>query len=195
MKVIRKHRRLCQPSLWLALAAMVTGGASLRADAEAVTTRAATKTTAASPAATGASVSVAAATPREASPQPSHLTPAAISALNSRLRDPFRAPEEPKPGLVDHGPVKPRPPGIGGLLVDQVRLQGIVREEVTHHMVAMVASRSNLSYFLREGDRLYDGQVIRITSDGLYIRRTEPASRAGAREIALRLGPDSGGQE
>ncbi len=78
--------------------------------------------------------------------------------------------------------------------MDQVRLQGVVREEVTHHMIAMVAGQSNLSYFLREGDQLFDGQVIRITSDALYIRRTGSAPHAGSGEIALRIGPGAGGQ-
>jgi hypothetical protein len=113
------------------------------------------------------------------------------------LRDPFRAPEEAKPaaGPAKPASAKPRPPGIRGLLVDQLRLQGIVREEVTHRMIAMVAGQSNLSYFLRVGDQLYDGEVSRITPDALYIRRTGPVSAAVTNEIALRIGPGAGGQQ
>jgi len=113
------------------------------------------------------------------------------------LRDPFLAPEDEKPDARSAKPVaaKPRPPGIRGLLVEQIRLQGIVREAVSHSMIAMVASQSNLSYFLHEGDQLYDGQVSRITPDTLYLRRTGAVPAAVPNEITLRLGPAAGGQE
>lgn len=81
------------------------------------------------------------------------------------------------------------------MLVEQIRLQGIVREAVGHRMTAMVASQSNLSYFLHEGDQLYDGEVSRITPDTLYIRRTGGVQGAVMNQIALRIGPGAGGQE
>jgi hypothetical protein len=119
------------------------------------------------------------------------------SIATSHLRDPFRAPEEVKPSStrLDPQAAKPRPPGVRGLLVDQLRLQGVVREDASHRMLAMVAGPSNLSYFVHEGDQLYDGQVSRITPDAVYIQRTGSAPGRGSREIALRLGPGSGGQQ
>jgi len=113
------------------------------------------------------------------------------------LRDPFRAPEDEKPGagIAKSNAAKPRPPGVRGLLVEQIRLQGIVREQLSQRMIAMVTGQSNLSYFLHEGDQLYDGEVTRITPDTLYVRRTGGAPLALPNEIALRIGPGAGGQE
>lgn len=62
-------------------------------------------------------------------------------------------------------------------------------------MIAIVAGQSNLSYFLHEGDRLYDGEVVRIAPDALYVRRTGGAPAAVPDEIALRIAPGAGGQE
>lgn len=195
---LRRRFVRCQTCLFLAACLMV-GRAALRAQPEAATAvvrGGATATKPASPAPSNAPAPAASLAPREnalPSPRPKAGSPADAA---SHLRDPFRAPEEEKAtGSAKPAAAKPRPPGLRGLLVEQLRLQGIVREEVSHRMIAMVAGQSNLSYFLHEGDRLYDGEVSRITPDTLYIRRTGAAPPAIPNEIALRIGPGAGGQE
>ena len=55
----------------------------------------------------------------------------------------------------------PRPEGVPGLLIDDIFLQGIFM--TPHGGVAQVrASAKSASYLLREGDRLYDGEVVGI---------------------------------
>jgi Tfp pilus assembly protein PilP len=57
------------------------------------------------------------------------------------------------------------PPGKAGLQVSTLRLDGIVRS--SNGMIAMVSNPQARTYFLREGDQLYDGKVEKIAMDGV----------------------------
>jgi len=57
------------------------------------------------------------------------------------------------------------PPGKLGLQVSTLRLDGIVR--APSGMIAVVSNPQSRTYFLREGDRLYDGSVEKISMDGV----------------------------
>jgi hypothetical protein len=57
------------------------------------------------------------------------------------------------------------PPGKLGLQVSTLRLDGIVR--APNGMIAVVSNPQARTYFLREGDRLYDGSVEKISMDGV----------------------------
>jgi hypothetical protein len=57
------------------------------------------------------------------------------------------------------------PPGKAGLQVSTLRLDGIVR--APNGMIAVVSNPQARTYFLREGDHLYDGSVEKITMDGV----------------------------
>jgi hypothetical protein len=57
------------------------------------------------------------------------------------------------------------PPGKAGLQVSTLRLDGIVRS--SNGMIAVVSNPQSRSYFLREGDQLYDGRVEKIAMDGV----------------------------
>jgi Tfp pilus assembly protein PilP len=76
-------------------------------------------------------------------------------------RDPFES-------LVnrnkDNG-AKNLPPGKAGLQVSTLRLDGIVRS--SNGMIAVVSNPQARTYFLREGDQLYDGRVDKIAMDGV----------------------------
>jgi type IV pilus assembly protein PilP len=61
--------------------------------------------------------------------------------------------------------VKNLPPGKAGLVVGSLRLQGTVR--APNGMIAVVSSPQQRTYFLREGDQLYDGRVDKITMEGV----------------------------
>jgi hypothetical protein len=119
---------------------------------------------------------------------------AMVNALAGK-RDPFKVPRPPqKTGKGD--PIDaPLPPGVRGLVIGHLRLKGIVREEDTHTMIAVVANRANLAYFLHIHEDVYNGVVSRITPDAIYFeqKRLEAGGRMEAREVVLRLG--SRGQE
>jgi Tfp pilus assembly protein PilP len=57
------------------------------------------------------------------------------------------------------------PPGKAGLQVSTLRLDGIVK--APSGMIAVVTNPQLRTYFLREGDQLYDGRVEKIAMDGV----------------------------
>lgn len=198
MKIISSRQFDARRPRWFGLPACVLVGAigvSARPSATTVVTPSGASTVkAASPPAPVVSAGTGTA-PLSPVPERSAIKPGSRALPGSQLRDPFRGPEEVKPAAAPASHAeKPRPPGLRGLLVDRVRLQGIVREEMGSKMMAMVASQNNLSYFLHENDHFYDGVVSKITPDALYIRRTGSGPHPGSGEVVLRLGPGPGGQ-
>ena len=87
-------------------------------------------------------------------------TPAGAEAKLAR-RDPF----ESLIARQQNGPSKNLPPGKAGLQVSTLRLDGIVRS--SNGMIAVVSNPQARTYFLREGDQLYDGRVEKIAMDGV----------------------------
>ncbi len=86
-----------------------------------------------------------------------------LRARATRLarRDPFES-------LVNRNKdtgAKNLPPGKAGLQVSTLRLDGIVRS--SNGMIAVVSNPQARTYFLREGDQLYDGRVEKIAMDGV----------------------------
>src|SRR5215217_2443345 len=73
-------------------------------------------------------------------------------------RDPFKsllvAPDRPE----FRGP---RPEGVPGLLIDEIGLTGIFRTS-KGYVAQVVAANQKKSYLLKEGDQLYDGDVVSI---------------------------------
>ena len=57
------------------------------------------------------------------------------------------------------------PPGKAGLQVGTLHLDGIVKS--ANGMIAVVANPQLRTYFLREGDQLYDGKVEKISMEGV----------------------------
>ena len=57
------------------------------------------------------------------------------------------------------------PPGKAGLQVSTLKLDGIVK--APNGMIAVVSNPQARTYFLREGDQLYDGRVEKIAMDGV----------------------------
>jgi hypothetical protein len=104
----------------------------------------------------------------------------------SARRDPFR-----NPMLVETSPVS-LPPGKAGLIISQLRVDGLVR--APSGMLAVVTNTSRRTYFLREGDQLYDGSVQRITSESVVFQENtkDMFGRAITREVVKRLYPTAG---
>ncbi len=110
-------------------------------------------------------------------------------------RDPFKLPPPPSKGNEETaGITGPLPPGKKGLLIGQLRLEGVVREDKTNTMIAVVTNSTNRAYFLHENDELYNGVVSKITPDSVYF--TENTKQANGnistREVVKKLGTGSG---
>jgi Tfp pilus assembly protein PilP len=62
------------------------------------------------------------------------------------------------------------PPGEAGLVIATVHVDGTVRSP--GGMIAVVSNPEQRVYFVREGDRLYDGTVEKIGMDGVTFRES-----------------------
>jgi len=98
-------------------------------------------------------------------------------------RDPFRS------LLVraERGMPGQRPPGIAGIAIDDVILQGLWRTRAGY--VAQVRGTDNKSYLLRAGDQLFDGEVLRIGPNEVIFRQilNDPQSVKPFRDITKQL--------
>jgi hypothetical protein len=110
-----------------------------------------------------------------------------------RRRDPFE-PLIARDG--GRGQELPQCAGVGkaGLVVATVRLDGVVQS--ANGMIAVVANAQNRVYFLREGDRLCNGAVERISMEGVTFRERgkDPFGNPLDRVVAKRLYPSAGEQ-
>ena len=83
-------------------------------------------------------------------------------------RDPFRSLREGFERNIDEE-AEPRPPGLPGMTVDEIRLEGII--ETPNGILAFVQGRDSISYILRPGTKLYDGEVKEIQFDRIVFRK------------------------
>jgi len=97
--------------------------------------------------------------------------------------DPFR-----EPFLAYGGATRSQglgPPGVSGLRVADLELRGIFRTSKGN--VAQVWSREQgKAYLLKEGDQLFDGEVVRIGKDEAVLRRAQ-GDAEGPQEVVLSL--------
>jgi hypothetical protein len=107
-------------------------------------------------------------------------------------RDPFES-------LVnrqkDQNAGKNLPPGKAGLQVSTLRLDGIVRSSVG--MIAVVSNPQSRTYFLREGDQLYDGRVDKIAMDGVSFHELgkDAFGKPVERQVQKRIYASAGEQQ
>ena len=97
-----------------------------------------------------------------AAPSGAAAAPTDAEAKAAR-RDPFESLVGRQKSQADAA--KNLPPGKAGLQVESLRLDGIVR--APNGMIAVVTNPQMRTYFLREGDQLYDGRVEKIAMDGV----------------------------
>jgi len=89
--------------------------------------------------------------------------PAVKSEAVTAKRDPFQPlVSNTKPS---HGPL---PPGKAGLIIGTVHVDGTVKSP--SGMMAVVSNEERRVYFIREGDKLYDGDVEKIGLDGVTFK-------------------------
>ena len=111
-------------------------------------------------------------------------------ALTGR-RDPFTPLLAAAPGASNRP--ENLPPGKAGLMVDTLRVNGIVQGP--NGMIAIVENPQDRVYFLREGDKLYDGSVTHIVLDGVSFHQTgaDAFGKPVDREVTKRLNPSGTG--
>jgi len=102
-------------------------------------------------------------------------------------RDPFKSLLSAREPAEMRGP---RPEGIPGLLIDEIDLTGIF---VTPDgpVAQVVSPEQDRSYLLREGDQLYDGDVVRISQDSVVFKQIldDPTALKPFREVQKQLNP------
>lgn len=127
--------------------------------------------------------------PQPARPAPTARQTAEAAKPVAGKRDPFRVPPPPRKdqGRDFGGPL---PPGKRGLIIGQLRLEGTVRQLADQTMLAVVTNQTNLAYFLRVHDKVYNGVVVGITADSIRFREDRLGSdgRLETREVVLKMG-------
>ena len=137
------------------------------------------KPVASKPAASGVSVPAAA------------MHPAELPEL-THGRDPFAALIHASDSNAGHSNL---PPGIAGLQVSTIQLQGMVK--TSGGMVAVVANPQDRVYFLHDGDHIYDGVVEKIGLDEItFLQQSKDAfGRTVDRDVSKRLYPIAGDEQ
>jgi hypothetical protein len=108
-------------------------------------------------------------------------------------RDPFDTLlTKARPG---NAPPENLPPGKAGLIVDTLRINGVVHSP--NGMIGVVSNAQQRVYFLREGDKLYDGSVEKISLDAISFNETgkDAFGKPLERVVTKRLYPSSGEQQ
>jgi hypothetical protein len=105
-------------------------------------------------------------------------------------RDPFEPLVNDK--TPTHGPL---PPGKAGLIISSVHVDGTVR--MPSGMIAVVSNPEQRVYFIREGDRLYDGEVQKIGLDGVTFKENskDAFGKSVERIVTKRIYPSAGEQQ
>lgn len=116
------------------------------------------------------------------------------------------APEGPEPVVSRRDPFAPLintaqpgpqnlPPGKAGLVISTVRVDGAVKSG--NGMIAVVSNPQEHVYFVREGDRLYDGSVEKIGLDGVTFKENsrDAFGKPVERLVTKRIYPSAGEQQ
>jgi Tfp pilus assembly protein PilP len=105
-------------------------------------------------------------------------------------RDPFESLVGRQKAQADAA--KNLPPGKGGLQVSTLKVDGIVHSP--NGMIAVVSNPQQRTYFLREGDQLYDGKVDKIAMDGISFHESskDAFGKPVEREVNKRIYSNAG---
>jgi hypothetical protein len=87
------------------------------------------------------------------------------------------------------------PPGKAGLVIGSVHVDGTVHS--SDGMIAVLSNPEEHVYFVHEGDRLYDGDVEKITLDGVTFRQNskDVFGKAIERVVTKRIYASAGEQQ
>jgi Tfp pilus assembly protein PilP len=103
-------------------------------------------------------------------------------------RDPFQSLIGPAPALQPGQ----RPAGPPGFLIDEIKLQGVVKTR-QQGLVAMVNGPDNKGYLVKVGDKVLDGEIIRITPASIVFRQevNDPTRIERFREVVKELSSEA----
>lgn len=101
-------------------------------------------------------------------------------------RDPFRS-------LFSPPPMKERmkrPEGVPGLLIDEITVRGVFRT-AKGYVAQISAQNQRKSFLLREGEQVFDGDVLRIEKNRVVFRQivNDPTVIKPFREVVKVLNP------
>jgi Tfp pilus assembly protein PilP len=99
-------------------------------------------------------------------------------------RDPFQSLIGPAPKLQ----AGQRPLGPQGFLIDEIKIQGVVKTR-QQGLVAMINGPDNKSYLVKIGDKVLDGEIIRITPNAIVFRQevNDPTRIERFREVVKEI--------
>ncbi len=99
-------------------------------------------------------------------------------------RDPFQSLIGPAPKLQ----AGQRPEGPPGFLIDEIKIQGVVKTR-QQGLVAMINGPNNKSYLVKIGDKVLDGEIIRITPNSIVFRQevNDPTRIERFREVVKEI--------
>ncbi len=139
---------------------------------------------------------------------PSAAKDATKTASANPAKPPVEKPAEEKPTVrrdpfdtlltkarASNAPPENLPPGKAGLIVDTLRINGIVHSG--NGMIAIVSNSQQRVYFLREGDKLYDGSVEKIALDAITFHEIgkDAFGKPLERVVTKRLYPSPGEEQ
>ncbi|HSA91781.1 MAG TPA: hypothetical protein VLE48_02125 [Terriglobales bacterium] len=115
---------------------------------------------------------------------PAVKAPAGAPKGSAGRRDPFVSIVAPGPS---GGAIPACPSGKRCLVADQVELKGVAK--TPDGMIAMVVTRENKTYFLRENEPVLNGYVLKITGDSIIFRENmmDSKGRTATRDIVKRV--------
>jgi hypothetical protein len=115
---------------------------------------------------------------------PSQTHTLASKPSSAGKRDPFRSVIQSREGSSS---VSECATGKKCLVANLVMLKGVVKGP--EGMLAVVENQHHKSYFLREKDPIFNGQVVRITSDSIVFREkvVDKAGRTSTREVVKHI--------
>jgi Tfp pilus assembly protein PilP len=93
---------------------------------------------------------------------------------------------------VGSGPGMARPAGIGGLLIGEVNVKGVLRDR--NGFMALLQAPDNKTYTVRVGDKLLDGTVKSINQEKVVFSQNvnDPLSLVKQREVPKPVRPGEG---
>ena len=108
---------------------------------------------------------------------------------NQGKRDPFlnllQINQKPEPArIVGPPPLDQRPPGLAGLLVAEVSLTGVAAGSGS--VIALLKGIDGVSYFAREGTKLFDGYVESVSEEEIVFVREQVDTRGNKRVTRVR---------
>jgi hypothetical protein len=84
--------------------------------------------------------------------------------------------------------------GIRGLVISELRLEGVVRQQPANNMIAVVTNITKRAYFLRVNDTVYNGVVSKITPEAVYFKENtlDSSGRVATHDVEIKLGSAPG---